>query len=111
MALSCSTRIVRFEIRSVQVGINDLDDMVENGSWHLTQSNEATQALMGLEQHQKASFGNRAFRRTEREKAFWWRGSIHLFQIFRRQAPLEARIRRALNCRHMLTISTDGCIG
>jgi len=108
MALPCSTGIVGLQIGNVQSGINNLHDVVKNGERHLAQGNEAAQTLMGLEQCQKANLCNRAFRRTEREKAFLGRGYVHLGQIFGGQDSLEPRIRGSLDGGHIGKKSLSG---
>src|SRR5207244_590609 len=68
MSLSCSTGIVGIEVRSIQTGIDDLGDMVTNGERNLTEGNEATQALIGLEQHEKAKLRKTAFAGSQAKK-------------------------------------------
>src|SRR2546421_3165365 len=101
MSLSCSTGIVGIEVRSIQTGIDDLGDMVTNGERNLTEGNEATQALIGLEQHEKAKLRQTAFGGTMSQEAFLGGWGVDLSQILRGQAPLEARIGGSFRYRHM----------
>ncbi len=111
MPLPRSAAIVAIQVGDIEVWTNELGDMLDNGSPNLTQGNDAPQALIRFEEHEEAQLSDAAFRRTEREEAFLWSWGIDLFQIFRREVALEARIGRSLNCRHRLNISTDGCVG
>jgi hypothetical protein len=60
------------------------------GARTATPGNEALQALIHFEQYEEAQLSDAAFGRTEREVAFLWGRGIELFQIFRREVPLEA---------------------
>ena len=86
--------------------INELGDMLDNGSRNLTQGNEAPQALIRFEEHEKAQLGDTAFGGTQRQKTFLWSRCIDLSQIFRREVSLEARIGRSLNCRQRTPFSS-----
>ena len=98
--LPCPATIVPVQIREIEVRINEPGDMLANGNGNLTDENEAPQALIRFEQHQKADLGETAFGGTSREKAFTRGGGIDLGQVFCRQISLEAGIGCSFNRRH-----------
>src|SRR6266536_2603731 len=100
MPLPRSAAIIAVQVRDIEVGINEPDDVLENGNGNLTGGNEASQALIRFEQHKKAYLSNTAFGGTSRQKAFCRGGGIDLGQVFRGQVSLEAGIGCSFNRRH-----------
>jgi hypothetical protein len=60
------------------VGINELGDMLDNGSRNLAEENEAPQALLRFEQYEKAHLSDTAFGGTSSQKPFRMGGCIDL---------------------------------
>jgi hypothetical protein len=100
MPLPRSAAIIAIQIRDIEVGINELGDMLENRNGNLAEENEASQALVYFEQHEEAHLSNTAFGGTSREKPFCRSGSIDLGQVFRGQTSLEPRICCSFNRSH-----------
>jgi hypothetical protein len=46
MPLPRSAAIIAVQIRDIEVGINELGDVLDNGNGNLTEENEAPQALI-----------------------------------------------------------------
>src|SRR6266851_3473493 len=61
MTLPCTAGVVGLQIRNMQGGINEFNDMVENRERHVVQRNKTTQTLVGFKEDEKANLCYRTF--------------------------------------------------
>lgn len=83
-----SAGIIGFQIRNMQGGIDEFDDIVEDRERHIT----TTQTHQRLEKNQKSDLCHGTLCRTECKETFNGRWDIRLFQVLGREYPFKARV-------------------